>query len=62
MPNNDDWIAALTLAELAGGVLRLGWAKALATINDDPNVARRHEREWDYWLLAAEAAIGILNM
>jgi hypothetical protein len=55
-----DWERALDLALLGGGVLRLGWAKALGAASDDPTIARRERAEIDWWLKAAERGLGHL--
>jgi hypothetical protein len=55
-----DWERALDLALLGGGVLRLGWAKALGATSDDPAIARRERAEIDWWLKTAARGLGRL--
>jgi hypothetical protein len=51
----------MDLALLGGGVLRLGWAKALGASNDDPDVAERERTELNWWLNVAERALRYLE-
>lgn len=57
-----NWKRQLDLALMGGGVLRLGWAKALGATSDDPAVAARERAELDWWLLVAERALAHLKM
>ena len=45
----DRWAQDLTLGLLAGGLLRLGWAKALGTQSQDPFVRERELAEIEWW-------------
>ncbi|MEA2529725.1 MAG: hypothetical protein QOG89_1369 [Thermomicrobiales bacterium] len=56
-----DWDRALDLALLGGGILRLGWAKALGATSDEPAVVARERAEIDWWLSAGERALGYLS-
>jgi hypothetical protein len=55
------WQRDMDLALLGGGVLRLGWAKALGASNDDPDVAERERTELNWWLNVAERALRYLE-
>ncbi|HKG24936.1 MAG TPA: aminoglycoside phosphotransferase family protein, partial [Thermomicrobiales bacterium] len=57
----DGWERSLDFALLGGGVLRLGWAKALGVASDDPVVAARDRAELDWWLPVAERALARLE-
>ncbi len=58
----DDWDRSLDLALLGGGVLRLGWAKALGATSGDAVVAARERAELEWWLPVAERALAYLGM
>ena len=58
----DGWERSLDFALLGGGVLRLGWAKALGVASDDPVVAARDRAELDWWLPVAERALARLEL
>ncbi|MBI3734707.1 MAG: hypothetical protein HY259_14810, partial [Chloroflexi bacterium] len=50
------WARDLDVALLAGGVLRLGWAKALGARADDPAVRERESAEVRWWSECAARA------
>ena len=56
----DQWESDLALGLLAGGVLRLGWVKALGSLSEDDAVAQRERREVEWWSNAAERAASVL--
>jgi hypothetical protein len=47
---------------LLGGILQLGWAKALGALgSDDPAIRRREAAEVDRWLAHVAAATPLLD-
>jgi thiamine kinase-like enzyme len=51
-----DWQRSLDLGLLAGGTLRLGWAKAFGALSDDAAVRMRESAEIEWWSDATERA------
>ncbi len=51
-----EWEREVALGLLAGGLMRLGWVKALGSLSDDEDVARRERHEVEWWSDVAERA------
>ena len=47
--DKETWSKSLDLGLLAGGALRLIWAKALGILSDDPAVKQRETAEVEWW-------------